>query len=94
MVAKEQAKFGITPIHGSVRALLGGKISAERMDLGYAAGLFDNLANTVARRLCSVLFDSIAPGGRPLIGNFIPENHGRAYMEAFMDWHLIYRDEY
>ncbi len=35
----------------------------------------------------------LAFGGMLLIANFTPDSHGRGYMEAFMDWQLIYRDE-
>jgi extracellular factor (EF) 3-hydroxypalmitic acid methyl ester biosynthesis protein len=28
-----------------------------------------------------------------VIANFAPNTFGAAYMEAFMDWSLIYRDE-
>jgi hypothetical protein len=32
------------------------------------------------------------PGGLMLIPNFLTGVRDRGYMEAFMDWHLIYRD--
>ncbi|MNE81900.1 hypothetical protein D3C80_1785830 [compost metagenome] len=31
------------------------------------------------------------PGGKLLIANFTPDNWGRGYMEAFMDWKLVLR---
>jgi extracellular factor (EF) 3-hydroxypalmitic acid methyl ester biosynthesis protein len=35
----------------------------------------------------------VNPGGQMLIPNFAPQLRDRAYMETFMDWTLIYRDE-
>jgi SAM-dependent methyltransferase len=63
-------------------------------DLVYSAGLYDYLEQRTAMRLTKTLFDRVAPGGRLLLANFHPANRGTGYMEAFMDWWLIYRDEH
>lgn len=39
------------------------------------------------------LFEMVNPGGQMLIPNFAPQLRARGYMETFMDWTLIYRDE-
>ena len=39
------------------------------------------------------MFRSLRPGGRLIVANFAPELRDIAYMEAIMDWRLIYRDE-
>lgn len=62
-------------------------------DLIYSAGLYDYLSDILARRLTKQLYRMLKPGGRLLIANFVPETKSRAYMEIFMDWHLIYRTE-
>ncbi len=62
-------------------------------DFVYSAGLYDYLEQRTAARLTRVLFDRVAPGGQLLLANFHPANRGTGYMEAFMDWWLIYRDE-
>ena len=63
------------------------------MDLVYAAGLFDYLPDSLARRLTRRMFEMLRPDGRLLLANFAPDSAGREYMEAFMHWNLIYRDE-
>jgi extracellular factor (EF) 3-hydroxypalmitic acid methyl ester biosynthesis protein len=38
------------------------------------------------------MFEMTRPGGTMLIPNFLTGARDSAYMEAFMDWHLIYRN--
>ena len=80
-------------IHCPVSALLRGQLRLARLDLVYAAGLFDYLSEGLAVRLIRSLCAMLAPEGRLLLANYTPDSRGRAYMEAFMDWNLIYRDE-
>ncbi|MBC8165193.1 MAG: class I SAM-dependent methyltransferase [Bryobacteraceae bacterium] len=85
--------LGIEAIHGSVRHLLAGKVALDqKFHLVYAAGLFDYLQDNVAQALTARMWDLTAPGGTLLIPNFVPDHDDVAYMEAVMDWHLIYRD--
>ncbi len=62
-------------------------------DLIYSAGLFDYLSDSLSRRLVKHLLRLLRPGGRLLIANFVPTTKDRGYMEIFMDWNLIYRNE-
>lgn len=82
----------IAPTPLSVRDLLGRKAETiGRFNLIYAAGLYDYLPDPVARALTERLFGLLHSGGRLLVGNFgtnIPET---AFMEAVMDWPLIWR---
>ena len=64
-----------------------------QFDLVYSAGLYDYLEQRTATRLTACLFERLAPGGQLLLANFHPANLGTGYMEAFMDWWLIYRSE-
>jgi SAM-dependent methyltransferase len=83
----------VIPVAGSVRDLLRRTVEVPASDLVYAAGLYDYLPDGVAMALTQRLFDLVAPGGELLIGNFVPDFPGVAYMEAFMDWALLTRSE-
>jgi hypothetical protein len=41
----------------------------------------------------AVLFRALRPGGTLLVANFAPDLRDIGYMEAIMNWHLVYRDE-
>jgi hypothetical protein len=93
VVEREQRADGITPIAGSVRSLLSGKTVFEDLDFVYAMGLYDYLEDNVATALTAKLFSMLRFGGQLLVANFAPNHHDIGYMEAAMDWWLIYRDE-
>ncbi len=84
---------GIRAVVGSVSSLLSGKSDLGMFDFVYSAGLYDYLDGPIAKRLTSRLFWMLKPGGELLIGNFAPCLPDIGYMEAFMAWDLIYRDE-
>lgn len=87
-----QGPAKVTPLPLSVRSLLAGKHDLGTFDLIYSAGLYDYLDTAIAQRLTSRLFDALSPRGRLLYANFAPDIHSVGYMEAAMDWWLIYRD--
>jgi hypothetical protein len=93
VVQREQGMNNVRTIHRSAGAVLRGELGLGGLSLVYASGLFDYLGPALAARLAGSMFSLLGPGGRLLIANFTPDTHGRAYMEAFMDWNLIYRDE-
>jgi hypothetical protein len=89
-------------LHFSVRQLLKPQTLAERavrdvtltnLDLVYSAGLYDYLTDLVARRLTSVLYSRLRPGGRLLVGNLVEAPDSTWAMEYVVGWHLIYRTE-
>lgn len=91
-VTRQHPESAIRPVCGSVRSLLTGRTVFGHLDLAYSAGLYDYLSDSTARRLTQLLFAMLNPGGRLVVANFAtcPE---AGYLEAFMDWWLIYRDE-
>ncbi len=75
----------------SVRQVLAARHDLGLFDLVYAAGLYDYLEERLAARLTRALFARLRPGGRLLVPNFRTGVREEAYMEAYMDWHLLYR---
>jgi len=92
VVARDCAPLGVRTVTGSVRQLLASDTSAGQFDLVYAAGLYDYLNASAAAALTCKLFGMTRPGGTMLIPNFLSSAPDSGYMEAFMDWHLIYRN--
>jgi extracellular factor (EF) 3-hydroxypalmitic acid methyl ester biosynthesis protein len=93
VVEREQGGHGVRTIRRPAVSLFRGGERVSGLNLAYASGLFDYLPDALAARLLRALFEMLAPGGRLLIANFTPDNHGRAYMEAVVDWWLVYRDD-
>ena len=82
----------IQTVPASIQAVLRNKVPLGSFDLIYAAGLYDYLGQPIARKLTHQLFAMLRPRGRLLIGNVVAHMPGAAYMEAYMDWWLIYRN--
>lgn len=93
VVARDYGNLGVRAMNGSVRQILSGKVTLPQYDFVYAAGLFDYLAGPVAAALTRRMFDMTRPGGLMLIPNFMAAVRDTGYMEAFMDWRLIYRTD-
>ncbi len=92
VVSRDYGRMGITARPGSVRQILGGKAAFGEHDFVYAAGLYDYLSAPIGAALTRRMFDATRPGGMMLIPNFLKGIADSGYMEAFMDWSLIYRD--
>lgn len=91
VVERESGPLGVEALQGSVRDILRGRFDLGGFDLVYAAGLYDYLSTPLAQRLTEKLFAMLNPGGHLLLPNYLPDIVGAGYMEAFMDWWLIYR---
>ncbi|MGE0528268.1 MAG: hypothetical protein AB7G93_06930 [Bdellovibrionales bacterium] len=65
----------------------------QDFDLIYSAGLFDYLSDPVAQLAATRFYQSLARGGKLIVGNFSLDNPNQFAMGLIMDWHLIYRSE-
>ena len=84
----------VVGVRASVKEFLRGRVPEIcDLDFFYAAGLFDYLPERAAKCLVRRMFERLRPGGRLLVANFLTGIPDRAYMEAVMDWWLLYRTE-
>lgn len=89
----------VTFQHESVHALLKKSTRSqaladeERFDYIYCAGLFDYLSDKVCTRLIEYFMARSRPGAAILLTNVHSSNVERRWMEHFLEWYLIYRDE-
>ena len=65
----------------------------EKFDLIYTLGLTDYLDHRAMRLLHKLMKACLAPRGQIFLANFVPDHLARGWMDAVMDWHLIYRTE-
>jgi hypothetical protein len=92
LVDKRFRGQNVTTIRGSILDLLKGRHrQLGGFDFVYAAGLYDYLSQRLATRLTTWMFSATRPGGTTLLTNFLPDIVGAGYMEAFMEWDLIFR---
>ena len=93
-VASSYAAKGIPvePVQGTILQLIK-ENTLTGFDLIFSAGLYDYLSDRLAEKLTANLFTRLKPGGKLIVANFLPDIRDAGYMEIFMDWRLIYRDE-
>ena len=65
----------------------------ERFDHIYTLGLTDYFDDRAMRLLHALMVKCLNPGGTILVANFIRGHIASGWMDAVMDWHLIYRSE-
>lgn len=76
-----------------IHFLRGAAKAGRQFDLIYTLGLTDYFDERAMSLLHRLMKDCLAPGGQMLIANFLPGHLAIGWMDAVMDWHLIYRDE-
>ncbi len=82
----------IQAVSGNIRDIITGQLTFQA-DAVYAAGLFDYLPDSAARRLTTQMAAMVRPGGSMLVANFVPDCPDIGFMEACMDWWLVTRTE-
>jgi extracellular factor (EF) 3-hydroxypalmitic acid methyl ester biosynthesis protein len=92
--AKGFSQVKLVHLHDSIKRLLRGAsvfANSGKFDITYAVGLFDYLQLHTWVSLCRTLYDTVAPGGTLYVGNMVPTNPSRWFMELHLDWSLVYR---
>jgi extracellular factor (EF) 3-hydroxypalmitic acid methyl ester biosynthesis protein len=84
---------GVVARCATLKDFLQRKVDAGPFHGIYSVGLFDYLDDSTAVKATASMFRMLAPGGRLLIANLAPSLGDIAYMEAVMDWWMIYRSE-
>jgi SAM-dependent methyltransferase len=90
LMATEQ----ITPVRDNLYRLADKPRSAAppaSADFLICSGFFDYLPDDSAAAMLRLFWNSLAPGGRLVVGNFAPHNPTRAFMEWIGNWYLLYR---
>ena len=90
-VERAYGSYGVETVPASFGVLLTNRLQIGTFDLIYSTGLFDYLNVNTGRRLVTTMFDMLNPGGQLVVANFLPGIRDIGFMEAFMDWKLIYR---
>ena len=94
-LAHVQERLGdnnVRTVRGSIAdLLLARRNDFGNFDLVYAAGLYDFLSQKLATRLTTWMFNATRPGGITLLTNYLPDPIGAGFMEAFMEWNLVFR---
>jgi hypothetical protein len=90
-IDREYGRYRVATVGATIGDVLRRSLQLRPADLVYAAGLYDYLEDDLASTLTAALFRVLKPGGRLLLANFTPATHDAAFMETFMDWHLVYR---
>lgn len=67
-------------------------VEGEKYDMVYCAGLFDYLSDRICKRMVSIFYEMLVPGGVLMVTNVDVSNPSRQHMEYFMEWHLVYRN--
>src|SRR5258708_25615611 len=91
VVRNDYGPLGVEAVEGSVKTVIARGRRLGRFDFVYAAGLYDYLNDKIGARLLRAMFEMVKPGGKVWIANFLPGIPDVGFMEALMDWWLIYR---
>jgi SAM-dependent methyltransferase len=82
----------VEPVQNTILQLMRNR-TLDGFDLVFSAGLYDYLSDRLTQKLTASLFSRLRSGGKLIVANFLPDIRDAGYMEIFMDWRLIYREE-
>jgi len=92
-IQRAYSSQAVRAVKSSVGNMVRGRETWTDQDLVYSAGLYDYLETPLATALTAALFSALRPSGRLLLTNFTPKCVDAGFMEAFMNWPLLYRDD-
>jgi CRP-like cAMP-binding protein/SAM-dependent methyltransferase len=92
---REKLTGQITLVNENLISLFLGRSSLrlEPQDHIYSIGLIDYLNDKLVGKLLQFAHQSLAPGGKVLLGNFHPKNPAKEFMDFVLEWNLIHRNE-
>ena len=93
LVNQQYGSLGIETTRTSITDIVRGHVVLGQFDLIYSSGLYDYLGKRLAQKLTAQLFKMLAPGGKLVLFNIIPDFPEIGYFESFMNWSLIGRDQ-
>ena len=67
------------------------KTSLPPQDMMYSIGLIDYFQDKLVIQLLNWIYDTLAPGGKTILGNFDPRCPNRVFLDHLLEWRLIYR---
>lgn len=93
VVARDFGRGRVRTVDANVADLAWRRVPLGAFDLVYTSGLYERLSDVPARALTAALLRLLRPGGRLLISSFVDGFLGHEYMQTFMGWRLVCRDE-
>lgn len=94
-LAADRDRVRLTYLREDAKALLDGAdifSPLGKFDGIICCGLYDYLSRRTATALTGYLYRNLSEGGEAWIGNMVPENSCRWFMEHHQEWTLRYRD--
>ncbi len=94
--AKPRTDLELSLRHDTIRRLLDDPAIFDdygKVDMVFASGLFDYLRFHTGVRLIRNLHRLLSPEGELWVGNMVPENPCRWFLEHHLDWFLQYRSQ-
>lgn len=88
-------KYTQNSIHTLLKQSSSGKSSEidEQYDFVYCAGLFDYISDKICKRLVSLFYKQVVPGGLVVVTNVSKKHPVKGFLEHLQEWYLILRDE-